>query len=307
MGKDEMSTRSRIVCQVMNHFTNDLAIGKKIKNGDIRKNLIEPKWKVPDHLTLTQIDRDHFTMYLMSCKVNPSTDKVFLLVHGGGYIGAMRNIYYSFGTLLNEASHGCNVLIPDYRVAPKHRYPAAIEDCLEAYQWLLDRGYFGSQIILVGDSAGGGLVLSMTHYLRDHHLPLPCGIIAMSPWTDVTASGDSYTTNYESDVLFGKTRESMIYDNPYIGLADPMHPYLSPKFGDFHDFPPMLIQVAGTEMLLSDSVDVAEKARAQHVRVRISVYEGMFHVFQMALLALPESRKAWAEIGRFIEILMEEE
>jgi acetyl esterase/lipase len=135
-------------------------------------------------------------------------------------------------------------------------------------------------------------------------MPLPCGIIAMSPWTDVTASGESYTTNYEKDPLFGNTRESLIYQNDYAGEHDPMDPYISPLFGDFRKFPPMLIQVGSNEMLLSDSVDAAAKAREQGVRVRLSVYEGMFHVFQMAYLNIPESKRAWAEVGKFIEILM---
>lgn len=301
-----MSIRAKVVVDVMDHINNDWHIGKKIKNGDIRKRLVEPEWKVPDAFTLTRIDMPQFTMRLLASRINPSTKKVFLFLHGGGYVGAIRNVYYSFGVLLNELSENCNVLIPDYRVAPQNPYPAALEDALESYKWLLQRGYFGEQIILCGDSAGGGLEMCLTHYLRDHGMPMPGGIIAMSPWTDLTASGESYTTNYENDILFGKTKESMIYNNPYYAGHDPMNYYISPKFGDFRGFPPMLIQVASTEMLLSDSVDVAAKARSQSVKVRLSIYEGMFHVFQMCLLSIPESKKAWAEVGKFIEILMKE-
>lgn len=134
-------------------------------------------------------------------------------------------------------------------------------------------------------------------------MPLPCGIVAMSPWTDLTASGESYETNYERDPLFGNTRESMIYLDDYAGTHDKSEPYLSPLFGDFYDFPPMLIQVGSLEMLLSDSVSVAEKARGQGVKVRLSVYEGMFHVFQMAYLNIPESKKAWAEVGKFFDVI----
>ena len=125
----------------------------------------------------------------------------------------------------------------------------------------------------------------------------------MSPWTDLTASGESYTTNYEKDPLFGNTRESLIYMNDYPGDHDKMVYYISPLFGDFRDFPPMLIQVGSLEMLLSDSVSAAAKARQQGVKVRLSVYEGMFHVFQMAYLNIPESKKAWAEVGKFIDVL----
>lgn len=149
--------------------------------------------------------------------------------------------------------------------------------------------------------------MALCMYLKEHHMPMPCGIVAMSPWTDLTASGESYDTNFEKDPLFGNTRDSMIYNNYYVGDADPMDPYVSPLFGDFRQFPPMLIQAGSIEMLLSDSVEVAAKARQQGIKVRLSIYEGMFHVFQMAYLNIPESKKAWAEVGKFIEILMKEE
>lgn len=303
---NDMSKRGKVVVDVMNHINNDWFIGKRIKSGELRKKLVEPEWKVSSHLTCTRIDREHYSMKLLASKVNPAMDKVFLLLHGGGYVAKIRNVYYSFGVLLNQLSDGCNVLIPDYRIAPQDPFPAALEDALDAYKWLIDRGYYGEQIIFCGDSAGGGLAMALTHYLKDHHMPMPCGIIAMSPWTDVTASGESYEKNFEQDILFGKTKDSMIYQNPYPGETDPMDYYISPKFGDFRGFPPMLIQVGSTEMLLSDSVDVAAKARSQSVKVRLSIYEGMFHVFQMCLLAIPESKKAWAEIGKFIKILKEE-
>lgn len=215
----------------------------------------------------------------------------------------MRNAYYVFAGLYNEVSHGCSVLTPDYRVAPENPYPAALEDAVASYQWLMDKGYFGEQIILGGDSAGGGLAMALCMYLKDHHMPMPCGIVAMSPWTDLTASGESYETNYEKDPLFGNTKESLIYVNDYAGDHDKMDAYISPLFGNFKEFPPMLIQVGSIEMLLSDSVSVAAKARQQGVKVRLSVYEGMFHVFQMAYLNIPESKRAWAEVGKFIEIL----
>ncbi len=145
--------------------------------------------------------------------------------------------------------------------------------------------------------------MALCMYLRDHGMPVPCGIVAMSPWTDLTASGESYETNYEKDPLFGNTRESIIYLDDYAGTHDKREPYLSPLFGDFREFPPMLIQVGSLEMLLSDSVSVAEKARGQGIKVRLSVYEGMFHVFQMAYLNIPESKKAWAEVGKFFEVI----
>lgn len=303
MRENEASTKGRVIADLLSHLTNDFQIGKKIKSGELRKRLKEPPWIVPSCFSMTGIEMENFSMKFLEKKENPNRDYVILQLHGGGYMGAVRNAYYVFAGLYNEVSNGCSVLTPDYRVAPEHPYPAALMDALCAYQWLLDSGYYGEQIILAGDSAGGGLAMSLCMYLREHHMPMPGGIIAMSPWTDLTASGESYTTNYEKDVLFGNTKESMIYVNDYPGEHDKMDCYISPLFGSFRDFPPMLIQVGSAEMLLSDSVSAAAKAREQGVKVRLSVYEEMFHVFQMAYLNIPESKKAWAEVGVFFDTL----
>ena len=299
----EASEKGRALAELISHVTNDFAIGKKIKSGELRKRIKEPPWIVPACFEMREIAMGDFAMKLLSRKEEPSEEFVVLQLHGGGYVGAVRNAYYVFAGLYNEVSHGCSVLTPDYRVAPENPYPAALDDALASYQWLLDNGYSGEQIVLAGDSAGGGLAMALCMYLRDHGMPLPCGIVAMSPWTDLTASGESYETNYEKDPLFGNTRESIIYLDDYAGEHDKTEPYISPLFGDFHGFPPMLIQVGSLEMLLSDSVSVAEKARAQGVKVRLSVYEGMFHVFQMAYLNIPESKKAWAEVGKFFDVV----
>lgn len=308
MRENEASVQGRVMRDLIAHVTNDHLIGKKIKNGELRKKIgeSEPPWKCPERFTLTEIPTEFFTMELLEQKEEPNRDKIILQLHGGGYVGAMRNAYRMFAGLYAEVSRGMSVLTIDYRVAPENPYPAALEDAYAAYLWLLEQGWYSEQIILAGDSAGGGLAMALCHYLRDQGKELPCGIVAMSPWTDLTASGESYDTNYEKDPLFGKTRDSLIYNKEYVGDHDPMDAYISPMFGDFRGFPPMLIQVGSYEMLLSDSVDVAAKARGQGVKVRLSIYEGMFHIFQMAAKLLPESRKAWAEIGRFLDVLMRE-
>ena len=307
MIETEASVKGRVLADLLSHLTNDLQIGKKIKSGELRKRLKEPPWIVPDCFNMTHIELKNFSMKLLSLKENPSQDHVILQLHGGGYMGAVRNAYYVFAGLYNEVSHGCNVLTPDYRVAPEHPYPAALEDAVASYQWLLDKGYYGEQIIVAGDSAGGGLAMALCMYLKDRHMPMPGGVVAMSPWTDRTASVESYETNYERDPLFGNTKDSLIYVNDYAGDHDKMDCYISPLFGDFRGFPPMLIQVGSLEMLLSDSVSVAAKAREQGIRVRLSIYEGMFHVFQMAYLNIPESKKAWAEVGKFIDVIRKDE
>ena len=291
--------------ELIAHVTNDHLIGKKIKNGELRKKIgnAEPPWKRPDCFTMTEVPMENFRMELLQPKEQPNTEKIILQLHGGGYVGAMRNAYRMFAGLYSEVSRGMAVLTPDYRVAPENPYPAALEDAFAAYCYLLEEGWFADQIIVAGDSAGGGLAMALCHYLKDHGKSLPCGIVAMSPWTDLTASGESYDTNYERDPLFGKTRDSLIYNKEYIRDNDPLNAYISPLYGDFRGFPPMLIQVGSYEMLLSDSVSVAAKAREQGVKVRLSIYDGMFHIFQMAAKMLPESKRAWVEIGKFMDVL----
>ena len=306
MRESEASIQGRVMRDMIAHVTNDNLIGRKIKNGEIRKKIgdVEPPWKCPDCFEWSEIESEQFKMELLQLKEQPETQKIILQLHGGGYIGGMRNAYRMFAGLYNEVSHGMSVLTVDYRVAPENPYPAALEDAYEAYRYLINQGWFAEQIILAGDSAGGGLAMALCHYLKDLGMQLPCGIIAMSPWTDLTASGESYDTNYEKDPLFGRTRDSLIYNKDYVGNHNPVDAYISPLFGDFRGFPPMLIQVGSYEMLLSDSKSVAAKAREQGVKVRLSVYEGMFHIFQMAARMLPESKRAWIEIGKFIDVLI---
>ncbi len=265
--------------------------------------MVEPPWKCPACFNMTQITLAGCRAELLSPVENPDMERIVLQLHGGGYIGAMRNIYRSFAGLYSELGKGISVLVPDYRVAPEHPYPAALEDALSAYEWLRKNGYPANQIVFAGDSAGGGLALALCLYLKDHGMELPEGLVLMSPWTDLTASGESYETNYTLDPLFGNTRDSMLYNLDYAGDEDPANPYISPLFGDFAGFPPMLVQAGSIEMLLCDSTRLAQKAREAGVKVRISIYEEMFHVFQMAELMLPESKQAWEEVGKFLRVL----
>lgn len=298
----EPSVQGTLIREMIARFTADNLIGRKIKRGELRKNLVEPPWIAPAGFHVTEIGLENFKMEWLEPQ-KAHSQKVLLQLHGGGYVGTLRNAYRNFAVAYSELGRGMKVLSIDYRVAPENPYPAALEDAFCAYRWLLEQGYQGEQIIFAGDSAGGGLAMALCMYLKDHGLNLPCGIIAMSPWTDLTSSGESYETNYERDPLFGKTRDSLIYNRDYVGLEDARNPYISPLFGSFEGFPPMLIQAGSYEMLLSDSLMAAKKAKQQGVRVRLTVYEGMFHVFQMAMNLMPESRRAWKEAGKFIEVL----
>ena len=297
----DSSIRGFILRRLIAHMTATHLLGEKIRSGELRKNLVEPKWRCPNVFTMEEISLPDFTMELLKRKDEAREDYIILQLHGGGYVGAMRNAYRTFAGLYNEVSGGMSVLTIDYRVAPENPYPAALEDAVSAFDWLVAQGFSEKQIILAGDSAGGGLALALCMYLKDRGRTLPAGIVAMSPWTDLTASGPSYDDNFEKDPLFGNTRDSLIYNKDYVGENDPRNPYISPLFGDYEGFPPMLLQVGSIEIMLSDSQLVAEKAKEAGVSVKLTVYEGMFHIFQMAMKLLPESREAWMEIGRFLE------
>lgn len=304
--QEESTQAGRILSDLIYNFTNDLRIGNLVKSGALRKkvSVVEPEWKAPDGYNMMHFDLENFSMKLLMKSRNPRFDRVILQLHGGGYMSKVRNAYYSCAVWYSNAADGVPVLTPDYRVAPEDPYPAALEDALASYQWLLDHGLSGDKIILAGDSAGGGLAMALTMYLRDYDMPLPRGIVAMSPWTDVTASGESYTFNYELDPLFGNSKNTMIYVNDYAGDHDKKDPYISPIFGNFRQFPPMLIQVGSIEMLLSDSVTAASMADIAGVDVRLSIYDDMFHVFQLAGSLLPESKRAWDEIEQFLKLLL---
>lgn len=304
--KDNVSIKAKLVRELINIATSDHLIGPGIKKGTFRRRLIEPAWKCPLEYSLLKVKMKNFDMELLT-PPEVKSGCIVLQLHGGGYIGRMRNVYRSFAKNYSDMRGGMKVLTIDYRVAPENPYPAALEDAFTAYKWLLGLGYKGDDIIIAGDSAGGGLALALSEYLRDNEIELPAALVLMSPWTDLTASGSSYEDNYELDPMFGNTRESMIYNGEYVGTNEPDNPYISPLFGSFEGLPDMLYQVGSLEMLLSDSVDAAKKAEEAGCDVKINVYEGMFHVFQMALDKLPESKQAWQEVKEFIERIEEKE
>lgn len=296
----KISVRGRLISELIEDLTAT-SLGEVFPTGEIYKQPKEPKWICPLGYKNQEIQMENFKMELLS-PVKRRSRIVVLQLHGGGYIGVLRNAYRRFAVQYSKRCIGGRVLTPDYRVAPENPFPAALEDAVEAYLWLLEyKKVDPKNIIIAGDSAGGGLALALGLYLKDHHIPLPSGFIVMSPWTDLTLSGESLSYNYDKDPLFGRTTNNMIYNSPYPGEHDVRDPYLSPLFGDYHGFPPMLFQVGGNEVLLDDTKRVAEKAMKSGIKVRCTVYPEMFHVFQMGLGLLPESREAWEEVSMFLD------
>lgn len=228
-------------------------------------------------------------------------DRVFLLLHGGGYNAGSPRTHRRLAAHLSRATHR-RVLTPDYRLAPEHPFPAAVKDVLTVYGGLLSEGYREDDIVVGGDSAGGGLALSMLLALRDGGARMPRAAVLMAPWTDLTASSPSHRTNRKYDPLVTQEglREAGLW---YAGERDPADPMLSPLFADLSGLPPMLIQVTADEVLLDDSRLLAERAQAHGVEATYRAYDGLWHVFHASGIEIPESRQAIDEIGDYLRAL----
>ena len=187
---------------------------------------------------------------------------VILYLHGGGYTCGSLEYAKGFGSTL-AAEGGVRVFCAAYRLAPENRYPAALDDALESYQYLLKKGYAAHQILLCGESAGGGLIYALCLKLRELGLPLPCGLIGISPWTDLTESGETYETNREADPSM--TKELLEF---YAGCYtdDARDPLCSPLFGDLEGLPPSLLFVGGDEVMLDDTRRLHEKLLASRMQ-----------------------------------------
>jgi epsilon-lactone hydrolase len=222
-----------------------------------------------------------------------------LYLHGGGYyFGSPRShraIAFGLATRANA-----RVFSLDYRLAPEHRFPAALDDSLAAYRRLLADDVPAQSIVLVGDSAGGGLALATLLALRDAAEPLPAAAVLFSPWTDLTCSGESMRTNEGRDPMYHASIFPRVAAQ-YLGTADARNPYASPLFGELKNLPPLLIQVGDTELLLDDSTRVATKARAAGVDVEVQIWRNVPHIFQIWTPFMPEAREALSRAAAFIE------
>jgi acetyl esterase/lipase len=231
--------------------------------------------------------------------VNVPEDNAILYFHGGGFRLGSVTSHRDLMAQIALAS-GCRVLAINYRLAPEHRFPAALDDALAAYGWMLDRGLKSENVAFAGDSAGGNLVLAAMLALRERGLPLPVSAVLMSPWTDLAATGSSYVSRAEADPIHQRSMILALAKNYLGGQGDPYDPLVSPLYADLAGLPPLLIQVGDRETVLDDSVMFADLARAAGVDVSLEVWDGMIHVFQMFGAELPEARQAIASIAGFL-------
>jgi acetyl esterase/lipase len=227
-----------------------------------------------------------------------SEEKIYFHLLGGGYIlGTLPTRRWS--PYLYSRQTKMRVLNVGYRLAPEHPYPAALEDSLSAYRWLLDLGFNPKNIIICGESAGGGLTMATMLKLRELELSLPAAAVMQSPWVDLRTRGKSLKKfyKYEPELAVGVKAMARLYAN----RESLKNPFISPVYADLHDLPPLLIQAGGIEVLLDESILLADRAKEAGVDVTLEVYEGMTHVFQSFADKLEESVKAWKSIEKFVK------
>lgn len=251
-----------------------------------------PKDAVIKRITIDGIKAE----WLRTSNVDDGAKKVVLYFHSGGFCLGYGNNHRDFALNISRISN-VKILAIDYRLAPENKYPAANDDCLKAYMWLLEQGYNSKDIIIGGDSSGAGLALMTLLSVRDSVLPLPVAAFFVSLMGGDLRDfdGESFESRRENDPL--NTKEVIRkYGELYLGSAILEPPVKQTLKG----LPDMLIQVGGDEVLLSDSVELAKNAEAEGVRVTLEVWEGMWHVFQGFSMIVPEAKAATNNIGRFI-------
>jgi epsilon-lactone hydrolase len=227
-----------------------------------------------------------------------SKDKVILYTIGGGYVSGSCKDHRAMIAKITKGS-GVRTLLFDHRLAPEDPFPAALDDAVTAYRWLLAQGISPSNIMIVGDSAGGGLCLATLLALRDQGIPLPAAAVALSPWTDLALTGESYRTKLKASI--DPPGMSIVCSKYYVGENDPCLPWISPLYGDLRGLPPIFICVGTNETMLDDSTCFAEKAQAAGVDVTLRVWEGMVHCFPLMAPLFPEATQALGEICMFIK------
>lgn len=260
-----------------------------------RKILRPDPYKVPSSVRVTtaQLGGMHGE-WVEGANAGPD---VLLYLHGGGYFGCSAESHRPIS--VGFAREGFRVYAPDYRLAPENQFPAPVQDATEVYRALLGQGIPASCIVVAGDSAGGGLTLSLLLALRASGTPLPAAAALFSPWTDLAATGDSIRTNSDRCAMFngpdiGPTARW------YLGDADPKNPLASPLYSDLSGLPPLLIHVGADECLRDDSTRLAEKARALGVSVELKIWPVVPHAWQLAPHLIPEARQSLREAAAFL-------
>ncbi|OHV20863.1 alpha/beta hydrolase [Rhizobium sp. RMa-01] len=253
----------------------------------------------PTRIQVRQVDADGVDAELMwpARLHHPIGHRVILYIHGGGFSGgSIRTHSLLAGSLAKAASS--DVLLIDYRLMPEYTYPAQINDALTAYRWLLDNGYRNDNVIIAGDDAGGNIAIETVLRQKQAAKPLPAAVIALSPITDLTATGGSMTSNADNDPLVGSASIEALR-KAYLGNRSPTDPQASPLYADMTGFPPLLLQVGSGEVLLDDTLRLADKARQAGVDVTTEIWPGMPHQWQLFPSLLDDADRSSQNIAEF--------
>lgn len=262
---------------------------------------IPSDWEVPEGYKLEKFNVSNVPVeHLIPEKKN---GKVIYQLHGGGYAVALLDLYRDTAVHYSQIACGAEVYSIDYRVAPANVFPAALDDAVLVYKWLLEQGHKSEDILFAGDSAGGNLVLVTALYLKENEMPLPKGIIALSPWACIETNKASVEENKDLDLLLGSSGLKLaleVMSPQYFKGEDLKNPYVSPVYADFKGFPSLLIQNGSYEVLRDDSLMVAKACKEAGVDVTQTTYEGQSHDFQLIFSESEAGMKAWDQIKEFI-------
>jgi monoterpene epsilon-lactone hydrolase len=257
-----------------------------------------PAYPKPDDITWDPVDAAGVPAeWVTPDRCVPGRAVVYL--HGGGYsTGTLDSARPLFSHLARAAR--ARLLAVDYRLAPEHPFPAAVDDAVTAYRFAISADHAPNDVVLCGDSSGGGLALATLVALRDLGDPLPGAAICLSPWTDLTLSGASLQSNRDADPMVSASTLGLMAD-AYVGDDDRRSPTASPLFADLTGLPPLLLQVGSSELLFDDTTRFAERAEGAGVDVTVQVWDDVFHVWQASADLLPEARDAIARIGTYVD------
>jgi monoterpene epsilon-lactone hydrolase len=272
---------------------NSLPLAEQRLRYDRAKQL----FPLPAGIGVEAVDADGVAAELIRAPAS-RPERMVLYLHGGGYVIGSADSHRHLAAAIAEAAQA-SVLLPIYRLAPEQPFPAALDDALAAYRWLLDAGQAASALAIAGDSAGGGLTLATLLAARDRGLPLAAGAALISPWADLSCSQGSIETLAARDPIVKKAPLLDCARN-YLGERDPRSPLASPLYADLRGLPPLLIQVGSEEILLDDARELDRRAREQGVRSTLEIWPEMIHVWHWFAAQLREGREAIAGLGAFV-------
>jgi len=272
---------------------------QSVEEARARLEIMGSRVKLPAEITVEPVQAEHVCgEWIRFGKLNP--EKTILYFHGGGYTMGSARSARGLASMLAAACR-CPVFTVDYRLAPEHPFPAALEDAVSAWHWLNSQGIQPENIIFLGDSAGGGLALASLLALRDAHKQVPAAAVLICPWTDLADTVDSRVSKAACDPWFNPDSIENQAAQFYAGGNDLKNPLVSPLYARLHDLPPMLIQAASEDTLLDDAIQLYDNAQRDGTDIELEVFEGMWHVFHNFAAVIPEGREAIRKIADFVQ------